>query len=166
MRERAMKERERDDARESDERERKRQSSPLQQIIRTNPQRETKFLRVLSIFSVTEFSEPGVLAFGVSTTNTLTLYREREFCIENLLVRIHLIIVMIRWTGLAPWEFEFPFPGSLTSIFLELSTTAAEREGNNLKGSKDFPLKIGSSQDQNVASTVICVSYSLVSGKS
>ena len=22
---------------------------------------------------------------------------------------------MIRWTGLAPWEFEFPFPGSLTS---------------------------------------------------
>ena len=24
------------------------------------------------------------------------------------LVRIHFIIVMIRWTGLAPWEFEFP----------------------------------------------------------
>ena len=22
---------------------------------------------------------------------------------------------MVRWTGLAPWEFEFPFPGSLTS---------------------------------------------------
>ena len=22
---------------------------------------------------------------------------------------------MFRWTGLAPWEFEFPFPGSLTS---------------------------------------------------
>ena len=34
------------------------------------------------------------------------------------LVRIHFIIVMIRWTGLAPWEFEFPFPGSLTSTFL------------------------------------------------
>ena len=30
--------------------------------------------------------------------------------IDNLLVRIHFIIVMIRWTGLAPWEFEFPFP--------------------------------------------------------
>jgi len=28
------------------------------------------------------------------------------------------IIVMIKWTGLAPWEFEFPFPGSLTSTFL------------------------------------------------
>ena len=35
----------------------------------------------------------------------------REFFIDNLLVRIHFIIVMIRWTGLAPWEFEFPFPG-------------------------------------------------------
>ena len=35
----------------------------------------------------------------------------------NLLVRIHFIIVMIRWTSLAPWDFEFPFPGSLTSTF-------------------------------------------------
>ena len=40
---------------------------------------------------------------------------ERGFFIDNLLVRIHFIIVMIRWTGLAPWEFEFPFPGSLPS---------------------------------------------------
>jgi len=39
---------------------------------------------------------------------------EREFFIDNLLVRIHYVIVMIRWTGLAPWEFEFTFPGSLT----------------------------------------------------
>ena len=43
---------------------------------------------------------------------------EREFFIDNQLVRIHFIIVMIRVTGLAPWEFEFPFPGSLTSTFL------------------------------------------------
>ena len=43
---------------------------------------------------------------------------ERQFFIENLLVQIHFIIVMIRWTGLAPWEFEFPFSGSLTSTFL------------------------------------------------
>jgi len=39
------------------------------------------------------------------------------FFIDNLLVRNHFIIVMIRWTGLAPWEFELPFPGSLTSTF-------------------------------------------------
>ena len=44
---------------------------------------------------------------------------EREFSIYNLLVRIHFIIEMIMWTGLAPWEFEFPFPGSLISTFLE-----------------------------------------------
>ena len=31
---------------------------------------------------------------------------------DNLLVRIHFIVEMIWWTGLAPWEFEFPFPGS------------------------------------------------------
>ena len=43
---------------------------------------------------------------------------EREFCIDNLLVRVHFIIEMIWWTGLAPWEFEFPFPGSLISTFL------------------------------------------------
>ena len=47
-----------------------------------------------------------------------TAHTEREFFIANLLVRIHFIIVMIRWTGLAPWEFEFPFPGSLTNTFL------------------------------------------------
>ena len=43
---------------------------------------------------------------------------EREFFIDNLLVRIHFIIVMMRWTGLAPWEFELPFPGSLASNFV------------------------------------------------
>ena len=43
----------------------------------------------------------------------------RQFLINNLLVRIHFSIEMIRWTGLAPREFDFPFPGSLTSSFLE-----------------------------------------------
>ena len=42
---------------------------------------------------------------------------EREFFIDNLLVRIHFIIEMIWWTGLAPWEFETPVPGSLISNF-------------------------------------------------
>ena len=44
---------------------------------------------------------------------------EREFSIDNPLVRIHFNIVMIKWTGLAPWDFESPFSGSLTSTFLE-----------------------------------------------
>ena len=37
--------------------------------------------------------------------------RKREFFIVNLLVRIHFIIVMIRWTGLVPLVSDFPFPG-------------------------------------------------------
>ena len=44
--------------------------------------------------------------------------REIEFFIDTLLIRIHFIIEMIRWTGLAPSEFEFRFPGSLISTFL------------------------------------------------
>ena len=44
--------------------------------------------------------------------------KEREFFIDNLLVWIYFVIVMIRWTGLAPLEFEFPFLGSLVSAFL------------------------------------------------
>ena len=43
---------------------------------------------------------------------------EREFFIDNLLFQIHFIIVMIKWNGLAPWGFEFPFPGSLTRPYL------------------------------------------------
>jgi len=36
----------------------------------------------------------------VSTADAMTCV-----LIDNLLVRIHLIIAMIRWAGLAPWEF-------------------------------------------------------------
>ena len=49
--------------------------------------------------------------------------------IDNLLVRIDIIW----WTGLAPWQFEFPFPGSLMFTFLcgmqvkvSVSTTMAK----------------------------------------
>ena len=53
------------------------------------------------------------------SARTFVLLRgEREFIIDNLLVQIHFIIVMIKWTGLAPWEFESLFQGSLTSTFL------------------------------------------------
>ena len=34
----------------------------------------------------------------------------------RFLVRIRSIIEMIWWIGLAPWEFEFPSPGSLISL--------------------------------------------------
>jgi len=59
---------------------------------------------------------------------------ERDFFIDNLLVRLHYIIVMIRWTGLAPWEFEFPFSGSLTSTFLQAVLDGAKLTGSNWTG--------------------------------
>ena len=48
----------------------------------------------------------GLTAF--SRTPAPVRARDGEFFMDNLLVRIHFIIVMISWTGLAPWEFEFP----------------------------------------------------------
>ena len=39
----------------------------------------------------------------------LSRVAERDFFTDNLLVRVHFIIEMIWWIGLAPWEFEFPF---------------------------------------------------------
>ena len=43
-------------------------------------------------------------------------FTKREFFIDNLLVQMHSILMMNRWTGLAPWEFEFPFQGSLAPM--------------------------------------------------
>ena len=37
---------------------------------------------------------------------------------DNLLVRIYFIILMIRWTDLAPRQFEFPLIGSLAEMLL------------------------------------------------
>jgi len=54
-------------------------------------------------------------------------WTEKGFFIDNLLVRVHRCF----WcTGLAPWEFESPFPGSLIS-FLEGGGHA--HRGNRLK---------------------------------
>ena len=61
---------------------------------------------------------------------------ERHELIDNLLVRIHFIIVMIRWTGLAPWEFEFPFSGSLTPTFLGDLMEDARVEGNGSRAAR------------------------------
>ena len=53
--------------------------------------------------------------------------QQKEFFIDNLLVRIHFIIEMIRWTGLAPWEFEFPFPASIPQGFMLQGSRAASQ---------------------------------------
>jgi hypothetical protein len=73
---------------------------------------------------------------------------ERESFLENLLVQIQFIIEMIWWTGLAPWEFEFPSLRSLISTFLvntrevrENRGSASKRRGNDAKGFEDFNLR-------------------------
>ena len=38
-----------------------------------------------------------------------------DFFIDNLLARLHFVIVTFRWNSLVPRELEFPFPGSLAS---------------------------------------------------
>ena len=60
---------------------------------------------------------------------------QREIFIDNLLARVHFIIVMIRWTGLAPCEFEFPLPGSLTFTFLDPPPYAHEA-GTRIRDAK------------------------------
>ena len=45
--------------------------------------------------------EPSSEPLHINQTRRISA--EREFFIDNLLVRIHFIIEMIRWTGLAPW---------------------------------------------------------------
>ena len=50
--------------------------------------------------------QPGCLEEeGVVDAGQHRLLIEREFFIDNLLVRIYLTIVIVRWTGLAPWNF-------------------------------------------------------------
>ena len=54
-------------------------------------------------------SEVPLYRFGMEAAELwealekLEQQREREFFIVNLLVRIHYIIEIIWWTGLAPW---------------------------------------------------------------
>ena len=59
---------------------------------------------------------PGLVSAG--TPSGLRPAGQKQFFVDNFLVRIHFVIVMIRWTGLAQWEFEFSFPGGIIFTFL------------------------------------------------
>ena len=63
---------------------------------------------------------------------------ERDFFIDNLLVRIRFIIEMSWWTGLAPWEFEFPFLG--------LPSTR-----NSTPGKREIGISLPNNQRQHLA---------------
>ena len=66
----------------------------------------------------TSLSLSPPLLFFLSLSLFEPVFDEREFVSDILLMIMWIQIVMIRWTGLAPWEFEFPFPGSFISTFL------------------------------------------------
>ena len=70
------------------------------------------------------------VAFGAKGPFPTSKQRQREHFIDNLLFRIHFIIVMIKWTGFAQWEFEFPSAGSLTSTLLGWSRTIRVANGS------------------------------------
>ena len=85
----------------------------------------------------------------------------------SVLVRIHFIIVMIRWTGLAPLEFEFPFPGSLTSTFLQqvhpesykaAKTLIKKVSGGATQGAGLIPEGAQASADTRRSSSSLCYS--------
>jgi len=63
---------------------------------------------------------------------------KRKSLVDRLLVRIHFIIVMIRWTGLAPRELKFRFPGSLTATFLCKVKVRGEGAGVTFPGCFGF----------------------------
>ena len=79
----------------------------------------------------------------LNSLKTISAFAEHGVCrvIDNLLVRIHFIVVMIGWTGLAPWEFECPFPGSLTSTFLAGDKQAVRAIAGMLAGGGLFVCK-------------------------
>ena len=81
-------------------------------ILRFLPKKHVneEYLLILSLYQ-----ETREIAIGAMEMRRCT---EGGFFIDNLLVPIHFIIEMIWWTGLAPWEFEFPFSGILISTFL------------------------------------------------
>ena len=71
---------------------------------------------------------------GVSyVRGTWSPQREREFFINNLLVRIHSTNEMIWRTGLSPWEFEFLFPGSIVSTFQMAPMYNGSHSSNRVK---------------------------------
>jgi hypothetical protein len=67
---------------------------------------------------------------------------EKDFFIDDPLVRIHLVIEMIWWTGLAPWEVEFPrractrgfcLPQSVFTAALQKPIPSQIREGERAR---------------------------------
>ena len=99
------------------------------------------------------------LSEGAARTLRGVAAPEGEFFIDNLQVRIHFIIVMIRWTGLAPWEqlhHVLKFRESAFTAVERIWHTRQSRPDSGLaflvkgfKPSKVVPSSLGSGTDRN-----------------
>ena len=69
------------------------------------------------------------------TRNVSSKPAERErFLLTAFLSELHLIIEIIWWTGLAPWEYELSLPGSLIPTFqTQVPLTEKEAKKERLK---------------------------------
>ena len=85
--------------------------------------------------------------------------REREFFTGNPVAQIHVTIVMIRWTGLAPWEFEFPFPGSRVSTFLACAEklAAKSRYSFRFRNNCQAEMQSGSAEGSYLRLVDLCI---------
>ena len=77
--------------------------------------KKSNFLRLEGRQQVELDQPPRLLPRLPTLLPILPTTQPTEFFIDNLLVRIHFIIDIIWWTGLAPWGVEFPVPCSLIS---------------------------------------------------
>jgi len=67
--------------------------------------------------------------------------------------------VLIRWTGLAPWEFGFPFPGSLTSTFPHPTPHTPQQEENVQEMKDEYRKQYNALQELQVASLLILLFF-------
>ena len=72
-----------------------------------------RFILLVNTVEAAEGARDGVSPAGGWAAQLQRLVHPYPY---KLLVRIHLIIELVWWTGLAPWEFQFPFPGRLISL--------------------------------------------------
>ena len=119
-------------------------SKPRECILKKN--HENSFSKITTRMHSQEEEKTNAAGFP-HRSNNLSTERERELFIDNLLVIIHFIIVMIRWTGLAPWEFESPFPGSLASSFLADFLDTATHSQHTVLSTLCHPLPLERVQD-------------------
>ena len=86
-------------------------------------------------------------------------HKERHFFIDNLLVRMHFIIVIVRWTGLAHWEFTYSLQVALhLPSYNNAHNLLAEACWRQVEGLVTFCLSLASFSGRAAGHLPRCVS--------